>query len=369
LSLDPSSAEGHFDLGRALAAIGDAPGAYAEYLAALKLKSPYADAESALAAALLDQGQTAAAIQHFRAALAVQPDFESAHYGLAKALEAGGKTEESKVELKAFSLLLQRQSDTVMSSHLSNEILDQAKQGDMKAAINTARKAIWLNPANALANFNLGLLLADAGKAQASIYQLREAISLAPFRIVFYLDLARVQQKAGDQTGAATTLCRAMQIDAADPALHAALQNSAIHPPAANQCTGSSGQFAFGAPSDTADGHFAFATRLSQEGAFLGAIGEMRQALMLTPGRSDIRYSYAVAATQLGRYDEAEFELRNVLRLSPDSLAAHLALGSLLFEQKDLAGAASEFREVLRIQPGNRQALKLLQECGPHSSR
>jgi tetratricopeptide (TPR) repeat protein len=270
---------------------------------------------------------------------------------------------------------LKRQSDAVMSSHLSNESLDRAKQGDLQAAIDLARKALWLDPANALANFNLGLFLADAGNLSASMHEIRKAISLAPYRLAFYLDLARVQQKAGDQAGAVTTLDRAKEIDPTDPALLAALKKSAV--PAAGERAAPDpapapeerAQFLFGAPSDTANGHFAFATRLSEEGDFLGAIGELRQALTLSPARSDIRYSSAVAAAQIGRYDEAEFELRNVLRLTPGSVPAHLALGSLLFEQRDLANAAEEFRAVLKIQPGNPQALKLLKECGVSSSQ
>jgi tetratricopeptide (TPR) repeat protein len=367
ISLDPSSGEAHFDLGRALTSTGNASGANAEYLSALKLKSPYPDAEYALAKELLSQRKIEAAIEHFHAALAAQPDFESAHYGLAQALKAEGRADESKVELKAVSLLLRRQSDAVLSSHLSNESLDRAKQGDMQSALDLARKAIWLNPANALANFNLGLLLADAGNSSASIHQLRKAISLAPFRISFYLDLARVQEMAGDPEGAMATLDRAKRIDATNPELSTALKMYTVPSVAGTAASGHAltpgGQFAFGAPSDTADGHFAFATRLSEEGDFLGAIGEMRQALIFAPTRGDIRYSSAIAMTQIGRDDEAEFELRNVLRLAPASPPAHLALGSFLFERRDLASAAAEFREVLRVQPGNAQALKLLKEC------
>jgi len=371
LRLDPSSAEVHFDLGRAFAAAGSAPEAYSEYLTAIKLKSPYPDADNALATALLARHQNEAAVQHFNAALAAQPDFESAHYGLAKALKAEGKTEESKLELKATSLLLQRQSDAVMSPHLSNESLDRARQGGAQAGLEPAIKAIWLDPTNALANFNLGLLLADAGDLEASMHQLRKAISLAPFKIVFYLDLSRVQQKAGHREGAIDTLHRAVQIDPGDPALAAALKKNELDGGSvpSSQSASGGGRFVFGAPSDTADGHFAFATQLSDEGDFLGAIGELRKALTFEPVRCDIRYSLAVAATQIGRYDDAEFELRNILRLTPDSVSAHLALGSLLFEQNDLLNAAAEFREVLRIQPRNQQASTLLSECHRNTAK
>ena len=370
LSMDPASAEVHFELGRALSAAGNSSDAYSEYLAALKLKSPYPEADNALATILLARRQNEAAVQHFSAELAAQPDSETAHYGLAKALKEEGKTERSKLELRAAALLLQRESDAVMSSHLSNESLDRAKQGGGKAAIDLARKAIWLNPANALANFNLGLLLADAGDLEASIHQLRKAISLAPFRIVFYLDLSRVQQKAGRHADAVATLRRAMQVDPTNPDLAAALKENGIEDAAKRGLPAAdSERFVFGSPSDTADGHFAFATRLSDEGDFLGAIGELRKALTFEPARIDVRSSLAIAATQIGRYDDAELELRNVLRLTPDSVTTHLALGSLLFERNDLFNAAPEFREVLRLEPKNQQALKLLNECQSKSSK
>jgi tetratricopeptide (TPR) repeat protein len=371
LSLKPTSAEVHFDLGRALEAAGNSSEAYVQYAAALKERVPYPEADNALGLLLLARRENEAAVEHFNAALAARPDFESAHYGLAKALKAEGKTQESKLELKQASMLLQSQSDAVMSSHLSNESLDRARRGDMQAGIQLAKKAIWLDATNAVANFNSGLLLADTGNLEASIYQLRKAISLAPFRTNFYLDLSRVQEKANDRTGAIETIHKAMQIDPADPALGVILKrleagdSSVVRPPS----TADAGQFAFGAPSDTADGHFAFATWLGEKGDSIGAIGEMRRALILEPTRSDIRYNLAVAETQIGQYDRAELELRTVLRLSPDSVQAHMALGSLLFQANDLTNAASEFHHVLRLQPDNQQALKLLQQCQPDSAR
>jgi tetratricopeptide (TPR) repeat protein len=371
LSLEPTSAEVHFDLGRAFEATGNSSEAYAEYAAALKERVPYPEADNALGLLLLARQENEAAAEHFNAALAARPDFEGAHYGLAKALKAQGKTQESKLELKQAAMLLQRQSDAVMSAHLSNESLDRAKRGDIQAGVQLAKKAIWLDPTNAVANFNMGLLLADTRNLEASTYQLRKAISLAPFRTNFYLDLSRVQEKANDRTGAIETIHKAIQIDPGDPAPAAALKrleagDSSIP---RRQSTTDAGPFAFGAPSDTADSHFAFATQISEKGDFIGAIGEMLRALILEPTRSDIRYNLAVAETQIGQYDRAELELRIVLRLSPDSVQAHLALGSLLFQANDLTNAASEFHQVLRLQPDNQQALKLLRQCQTDSAR
>lgn len=49
--------------------------------------------------------------------------------------------------------------------------------------------------------------------------------------------------------------------------------------------------------------------------------------------------------------------------LSPDSAAAHMTLGKLLCKRKDETDAASEFKAVLLIQPGNWKAKQLLSGC------
>jgi tetratricopeptide (TPR) repeat protein len=64
---------------------------------------------------------------------------------------------------------------------LSNESLDLAKKGNFPAAVQSAREALVLEPENAIAHFNLGLLLADSGDLGSAILELRKAISLAPF--------------------------------------------------------------------------------------------------------------------------------------------------------------------------------------------
>jgi tetratricopeptide (TPR) repeat protein len=197
LKLAPNSAEIQFNLGRALEASGDTTNAYVHYLAAVQAKKPFPEAESALGSLLLAKGDVQGAAAQFQAAVSANPDDESARYKLARALRAQGKAAEAKVELKQAAMLIQKHSDAIMSSHLSNESLAHAKSGDLPGAIQLGRKALWLDPQNAIADYNLGLLLADAGNLDASIFEIRKAISLAPLNGAFYADFAKVQEKAG----------------------------------------------------------------------------------------------------------------------------------------------------------------------------
>ena len=366
LLLNPNSAEVHFNLGRALENTGNASEAYTEYLAAVQHRNSYPKAEIALGRLLFTRREYEAAAGRFKAALVDDPDLEDAHYGLAQALRAEGKSAEAQVEFRQAAMLIQRQSDAIRSSHLSNESLELAKKGDFPGAIQSAREALVLEPENAIAHYNLGLLLADSGDLGSAILELRKAISLAPLESSFYVNLSRMQEKMKDREGAIDSLRQAVLLGPVDPELQARLKALQTASTSSKQSQAPSARaivFPYGAPTDTAADHFAFATQLSKEGDLPGVIGEVLRALTLQPSRSDIRYNLAVAYTQMGHYDRAELELRKVLLQSPDSVEAHVALGVLLLQGKDDVDAAAEFRQVLALQPGNQEAARLLSQC------
>jgi Flp pilus assembly protein TadD len=315
---------------------------------------------------LLTRKEYEAAAGHFKAALVDDPDLEAAHYGLAHALRAVAKSAEAQIEFRQAAALLQRQSDGVRSSHLSNESLDLAQKGDFTAAVQSAREALILEPENAIAHYNLGLLLADSGDLGSAVLELRKAISLAPFVGSIYVNLSRMREKAKDLQGAMDSLRRADLLNPADPELQAKINALQHAIPATVQTQAPPAKvtlFPYGAPSDSTGDHFAFALQLSKERDLPGAIGEMLRALSMQPDRSDIRYNLAIAYTQNGEYDRAELELRKVLLQSPDSVATHVALGALLLQSKNDADAAEEFREVLALQPENQEAARLLSQC------
>jgi tetratricopeptide (TPR) repeat protein len=183
----------HFNLGRALEASGHPQDALEEYTVAAKTKNPYPEAEIKIGSILMVTKEYQSAADRFRRALAANPDIQEAHYKLAQALRRIGEAREAQVELRQSATLTQRQSDEVMSSHLSNESLDRAKTGDLVGALQLAKKALWLNPENAIADYNFRLLLADAENFEPAVLELRKAISLAPLKSSFYVSLAKVE--------------------------------------------------------------------------------------------------------------------------------------------------------------------------------
>jgi tetratricopeptide (TPR) repeat protein len=368
LLLTPNSAELHFNLGRALEATGNNDHAYTEYLSAVQLRPAYPEADRAIADILFQRKDYTSAASHLREALAANPDSQDAHFLLGKVLRAQHKNADAQVEFKLASQAEQRQSDIIQSTHLSNQSLELAKQGDFTDAVATARQAIQLQPDNGIAHYNLGLLLADSGDLPAAIAEVRKAISLSPLRPALYLGLARMNEKANDRNGAIDSLQHALLLDPADRRLAARLNELVAAPAAGNRAsaTGQKQPFPYGAPQDTATDHFAAATDLSRQSDLQGAIGELLHALTLDPARADIRYNLAVAYTQVGQYENAELEFRKVLNVDANSVQAHMALGTVLLQNKDLSNAAAEFRRVLVLQPDNKQAPQLLSQCQTH---
>jgi tetratricopeptide (TPR) repeat protein len=366
LKAKPDAGGMHFNLGRALEAQGKPEDALAEYTTAVKDRQPYSEAEMAIGNLLYGKGDLPESAEHFKAALAANPEIEEGHYKLAKVLRGEGKTRDAQVELKLASALIQAKADVVMSTHLSNESLDRAKAGDIPGGIQLLRKALWLDPSNAIANYNLGLLLADAGNLEAATLELRKAISLAPIRGEFFASLAAIREKAGDLQGAIHAIEKAVMLRPDDAALMARLEslkraqaqqgsNAAVD----HQGTGAS----FGAVGDTADGHLAFAGELSGEGDTLGAVGELLRAAALEPARSEIRLNLGIARAQLGQPEAAELDFRKALLQKPGSAQAHIALGSLLMGNARNGDAAEEFRQALAIESGNADAARLLAQC------
>jgi tetratricopeptide (TPR) repeat protein len=368
LRLGGNSAELHFNLGRAFEATGNTAAASTEYAAALAQRQSYPEADQALANLLFLSANYAAAAKRYQETLAKNPDLEAAHYGLAKTLQAEGQRTDAKVEFRQVKELLQRQSDAIQPSHLSNESLELAKQGNFEKAIETARQAVALEPERAVPHYNLALLLADSGQFQPAILEIREAISLAPLQAVFYVNLSRMQQKLGDATDALESLHRAalfnpnMSITDAD----AKTLNAALPTGRAQRDPREKIPMPYGASTDTAADHFAFATQLTREGDVEGAIGELLRSVALEPDRSDLRYNLALAYEQNGQNERAALEFRKVLLLNANdanSLQAHLALGATLLRMKDFTAAAVELRRVLSLQPHNQEAAHLLSQC------
>ena len=85
-------------------------------------------------------------------------------------------------------------------------------------------------------------------------------------------------------------------------------------------------------------------------------ISTLRNAVRLTPGRTELRLKLADTLYRIGEFDAALDECRAAITLSPNDAKAHLQLGVLLMARQDWKSAASTLKEAVRLNPDLAQA-------------
>jgi len=282
LQLDPEEADAHFNLGVALAKIGQADEAMEHYRQAIRLRSHYIDAHNNLGMLLAGAGRIDEAMEHFREAARVKPDSPDAHYNLGLALAGLGKTQE---------------------------------------AIEEYREAVRLKPEDATAHFNLGVALAAIDRTDEAIQQYQEALRLKPDDAAFHNNLGIAFAAA----------------DRSDAALEQYRKAVRLKP-------------------TFAEAHHNLGLALAAAGKSEEAIEQYQQALRLKPDLAAARYNLASVLEGLGRTKEAIEHYHELLQREPDSLELLRNLAWLLataesVESEDAARAvqlAQRARELSR---------------------
>jgi protein O-mannosyl-transferase len=157
VSIDPSSAPAHTDLGSALAKVGRLPEAIAQFEAATRLAPDSPIPHNNLGSALTEAGRLPEAIAEFQTALRLDPDYDEARHNLSAA-QAGGSDE----------------------THASRGIA-LLRAGDASGAVAELESALRLDPNDADTQNNLGVALSRFPERQReSIAHFEAAVRLRP---------------------------------------------------------------------------------------------------------------------------------------------------------------------------------------------
>lgn len=108
LSLYPSHAEAHLNLGRLLHEDGALAEAEAHYRAAMDADPANSRCPYNLGVALEDQGRRWQALDAYQAALALDPDLAVAHFNLSRLFEVTGRPEKALQHLAAYKRILEQ---------------------------------------------------------------------------------------------------------------------------------------------------------------------------------------------------------------------------------------------------------------------
>lgn len=209
VSLNPNSAQAHWDLAEFLRSQDRTDDALAEYVAVLLIEPAHLQAHTSI-------GQMHLAAERYREAsvalayaVSRQPDLSDARYALATALLRLGHTDDAQRELDAFKELQARNTAAVRASYqvirLKLDAFEREDAGALDEAIALKRRVVEAQPDVADNYLSLADSLVKAGQWQSAAGYLERAASLGAPPAV-YQRIAHVYQQMGrPQESAAAT--------------------------------------------------------------------------------------------------------------------------------------------------------------------
>lgn len=102
---------------------------------------------------------------------------------------------------------------------------------------------------------------------------------------------------------------------------------------------------------------------LAEEGSYLDAVREFRNAIAIDPGFVDAHYNLGVTYQKLGSNEKALEQFQDVVRLRPDVALYHYALGNAYFHLSRYDEAAEVFKEAIERNGTHAKSLYSLAVC------
>jgi len=191
---------------------------------------------------------------------------------------------------------------------------------DYDAAIKVWNAALALNPGDARALSNLGVVLAAAGRTGEAVAHYRKAVESEPDYPDGYTNLGIAMARAGKMDEAIPDLQKAVQLSPWDAKAHSNL-----------------------------------GAALAESGRGEEAIAECQKALQLSPQEAEANANLAIALAKTGRLDDAITYFQKALALEPDSAEIHADLAGALLDKGRLDEAIPHFEKALASNPNSTQ--------------
>lgn len=225
------------------------------------------------------------------------------------------------------------------------------------------RRALELEPASLDLMFNRGWTLLREGDAEAAAFVLGDVVRQQPLdsraRVVNAWALrraGRLQEADEEWRGVAVFAPTYVSLTSPDFTRRFERIMASDRPPILRRTVLS--------PSEVAAGLIARAERLAAAGDVPGSFRELNQAAFLDPHRPRLHLLLARAHRARGDKESAANEFRMVLWSSEDA-SVRLELAGVLKELGRVAEARSEAEKVLKADPGNEAARKVIETLGP----
>lgn len=197
------------------------------------------------------------------------------------------------------------------------------------------RNAINADPGFADSHVLLGVINVRTGKHEAAIANFKRALEIEPGNAMAYGDLAAPLAMLGKTDEAEKSLAAAVEIYKRNGTNPTILANSYLN----------------------------LAAAFAQQARFDRAAVSLRQALEFAPDRADARANYALALYFQNKLDDAKGEIERAIRQNPNLAESYNIYGLILLMQNDPGAAVSQFEQALRLKPDFKDAQDNLEKA------
>lgn len=303
----------------------------------------FADANHLLGVLLYQDGHPSEGEKHIRAALALRETVQ-AQCDLALTLKAQTRFAEAESALRR---AIEIDPAFALAHFQLGRVLDQ--QGDQTGAEPFYRRALACNPNSAETLFQLGKTLSVTNRAREAREMLERAIALRPTADAFN-SLAIVFDQLGMLAEAEAAFHRAADLN---PNFAEVRCNLAARHMEAGRLDEAEAMLrsAIEANPRFAGGHVGLGKLYVRLSRFDEAIAEYQRAVELAPSDAGVHNALGGLLAEAGRFEEAEAPLRRAVELLPHFAGAHGNLGSFLLDNRRYNEAEAELRKAMELDP------------------
>jgi tetratricopeptide (TPR) repeat protein len=310
------------------------------------------DVHHALGLAYAEFGRYTEAIDAYRTALQLAPGNTEICLDLAAAYgQTGARAEAIKVLRDCLEL---QPTNTEALVRLAATLVDSERWSE---AIEACQEAIRLKPDYSAAHGVLGGALRRAGRLAEAVVALRKGLDLQPEWPAVLSELGATLDLQGQHAEAANAFEQVVRLRPDDASTYHNL----------GMAYGGMGRYAEAADAfkksielrpDHADVYFGLGTALSEMGNQDAAVQAYRTAIRLAPQDAEAYLALGVTLARLDRVAEAIEAWQAAVRIKPDFTEAYAKLCLAHFLAGDLAGAASIYETIKRLDPNCAASLR-----------
>ncbi|HWY52918.1 MAG TPA: tetratricopeptide repeat protein [Terriglobales bacterium] len=346
----PKDAQGFYVLGLAYEGLKKSDAAINALQRAAVLDPKDSAVHFYLGMLLASAGKMDEAIVQFDAAERINPSDPETHKELALLLEKAGEKQRAHVERTRLAALKSDSEKESVIARFNQEANQYLLAGNAKAAAESYKKAVQLDPHDPKLHYNLSLALDKLGEFSSERKELERAIKLDPRIAVVQNQLGLLALHSGQRAEAELRFKKTLAIN---PTFAEAQSNLGVLYSQEGKNSEATTLFQQAIRNDPkyTKAYVNFGLLLAQQGALAEAEQQFRMAIGVDSNYPDAYAAFGMLQAKTGRGAEAVTNFQKAVTLEPASAQAHLNLGIALVDEFDRPAAFKEFSEAARLDP------------------